>query len=206
MKVKVALSVAILFLLAVSSFAQKHEVGITAGAMKPTLDTRFEFPALNDLRVDNGFAFQINYAYRLIDAKVAALYVDAPLAVTPKSKFNTADAFFLDSYSTIFFTPGLKVKLLPNSRISPYAVAGIGVARLSPSDERINGLPRETSADVKTDDAYSYGAGVDIRVNKFIGIRGDVRNFNTGTPQFSVNLFEKRQHNIFVTGGLVLRF
>jgi hypothetical protein len=206
MESKAVLLFAILFLFRVPAFAQKHELGITAGIMKPTLDTRFEFPATNDLRVDRGFTFQLNYAYRLIDAKVAALYVDVPLSVTPKSKFDTADPFFLRDYSSLFFTPGVKVKLLPNGRVSPYAVAGVGFARLSPGDERINGLPREPSADVKTDDAYSFGGGVDVKVNNFIGIRGDVRSFNTGTPQFSVNLFEKRQHNVAITGGLVLRF
>jgi hypothetical protein len=206
MKLKVVFLFTLVSLCSISTFAQKHELGVTAGLMKPSLETVFEFPGINELRVDSSFTFQINYAYRLIDAKLAALYVDVPLSVTPKSRFDTRDAFFLRDYASLFFTPGLKVKFLPNARVSPYAVAGVGVSRLSPGDERINGLPGEPAAESRTDDAYSYGGGVDVKVNRLIGIRGEVRSFNSGTPQFTANLFQKRQNNVAVTGGLVLRF
>lgn len=206
MKLKVVLVFAILFSFGVPALAQRHELGITAGSMKPTLETVFEFPGVNDLRVERGFTFQIAYSHRIINAKVAALYIDVPLSITPTSKFDVPSAFFLRDYSSLFFTPGLKVKLLPDGRVSPYAVAGVGISRLSPGDERINGLPIQPAAQSRTDDAYSFGGGVDVKVNRFLAIRGDVRSFNSGTPQFTTNLFQKRQHNVAVTGGVVLRF
>jgi opacity protein-like surface antigen len=186
--------------------AQKQELGLQVGMMKSTLDSNYGF-GLDTFNVtaDSSFAFQIDYAYRLVDVRVAALYLDVPLAAAPKSKFNTANAFFLRSYSSLFFTPGLKVKLLPGAPISPYVVAGVGISRLSPSDNRINGNPNEGD-NPQTDDAFSFGGGLDIKANKFLSLRGEVRDFRTGTPQFRTNLFEKRQHSIFVTGGMVLRF
>jgi hypothetical protein len=206
MKAKaVALLAGILFLFSTAQ-AQKQELGLQVGFMKPTLDSNYGF-GLDTFNVtaDSSFAFQIDYSYRLVNAKVAALYIDVPLTATPKSQFNTANAFFLRSYSSLFFTPGLKVKLLPEAPISPYVVAGVGFARLSPSDNRINGNPNEGD-NPQTDDAFSFGGGIDLRANKFLSLRGEVRDFRTGTPQFRTNLFEKRQHNILVTGGIVLRF
>ncbi|MEW6125643.1 MAG: outer membrane beta-barrel protein [Acidobacteriota bacterium] len=189
-----------------TALAQKHELGMQIGAMKSTLDSNYEFSAIPfNVTADSSFALQINYGYRLVNARVAGLYLDMPLAVTPKSKFNTANAFFLRSYSSLFFTPGLKLKLLPEASISPYIVAGVGISRLSPSDNRINGNP-SVGDNPQTDDAFSFGGGVDLKANKFLSIRGEVRDFRSSTPHFRTNLFEKRQHNIFVTGGIVLRF
>ena len=36
---------------------------------------------------------------------------------------------------------------------------------------------------------------------EFIGLRGEVREFYAGTPNFSTT-----QHNVFVGGGIVLKF
>jgi len=53
-----------------------------------------------------------------------------------------------------------------------------------------------------TTGALQLAGGVDVRTPiEFIGLRGEVREFYTGTPNFSTT-----QHNVFVGGGIVLKF
>lgn len=200
MKLKMTATMIALFLGATSVAAQRHEVGLTAGIMKPGESGL----SLVGSDLGNSFAFQIDYSARVLSMGIAAMYLDVPLALATKTNFETSNAFSLRSYSSLFFTPGFKLKLLPSRSVSPYVVAGIGFARLNPSAERINGNPVGDNA--KVDNAYSIGGGVDIKVAPRFSIRGEVRDYNTGTPDFEANLLKKRQHNLFATGGVVIRF
>lgn len=199
-KLRMTATMITLFLGATSVAAQRHEVGLTAGIMKPG-DSGLSLVGTD---LGNSFAFQVDYSARVFNMGISSIYLDVPLAFATKTNFETSNAFSLRSYSSLFFTPGVKLKVLPSHSVSPYVVAGIGVARLSPSNERINGNPVGDNA--KLDNAYSIGGGVDIKVAPRISIRGEVRDYNTGAPDFEANLLKKRQHNLFVTGGVVLRF
>lgn len=200
LKSKMAATMIALFLGAASVAAQRHEVGLTAGIMKPGESGL----SLVGTGLGNSFAFQVAYSARVFNMGISSIYLDAPVAFATKTNFETSNAFSLRSYSSLFFTPGVKLKLLPSRGVSPYVVAGVGFARLNPSDERINGMPNRDNA--KLDNAYSIGGGVDIKVAPRISIRGEVRDYNTGAPDFEANLLKKRQHNLFVTGGAVIRF
>jgi opacity protein-like surface antigen len=122
----------------------------------------------------------------------------------PKTNFETSSALSVRSYSSLYFTPGIKLKLLPLARLSPYVVAGVGVARLSPSSQLGNGQP--SNRDASIEGAYSVGGGIDVKWAPFISLRGEIRDYNTVAPTFSLIPFERRQNNVFITGGIVLRF
>jgi hypothetical protein len=186
------------------TYAQKHEIAFVSGVLR-TGEHQFEFPSPGFVRTGTDFTYQVSYAHRFFDGKIAALYFEFPLAVTPKKEFRTTNVVFPKSYSSIFFTPGIKLKLVPGFRYSPYVVGGAGLARLSPSDQRIDGQP--TSEDEpKTKGAYAIGGGIDVKIFPYLSLRGEVRDYYSATPEFSVNLFKDRQHNFMYSAGLVLRF
>ena len=121
--------------------------------------------------------------------------------MTPKTTLDTSNALSVRSYSSLFFTPGVKLKALPLGKVSPYAVAGIGLARLNPGDS--NGT---SNLGAQIVGAYSLGGGVDVKAAPFISLRGEVRDYTISKLGFDIDLLKKRQHNIFVTAGIVLRF
>jgi hypothetical protein len=47
---------------------------------------------------------------------------------------------------------------------------------------------------------------VDVRVFRFIALRGEVRDFVTGKPNLNVQVQQGTQHNVVGSGGIVLRF
>jgi len=204
MKLKLIGIVAALLLCAAPALAQQAELGLTIGALKTgggDLATSSSGPSAH---TGNSFAFQADLSVRTFTVGLASLYFDLPLAVTPKTNIITSNALTVRSYSSLYFTPGLKLKLLPLAQISPYVVGGVGLARLSPSDQLVNGQP--VTSDTKVNIAYSFGGGVDVKWSPHISLRGEIRDYNTVTPAFTLTLFEKRQNNALISGGIVLRF
>lgn len=205
MKIRPFLLMAVLLLVFKSASAQTNEVGFLVGATSGNENQFEQFPQILTLRTDASFTVQFDYARRLFNARVAALYFDVPLIVIPSTGFKTSSGLLPKDFSSFFFTPGLKVKLIPFSKFNPYFVAGAGFARLNPSDIRIDGQPLQSGSS-KTYGAYTIGGGIDVKVFPFVSLRGEVRDVRTGSPQLSINLFEDREHYVVTTAGIVLRF
>ncbi|MFY9558524.1 MAG: hypothetical protein WAV47_27820 [Blastocatellia bacterium] len=187
-----------------SAFAQKHEVAFTSGGLKIG-ERGFDLPQPGFLRFGTGFTYEFNYARRFLDARLAALYFEVPLAGTPRTKIKTTNALSPDSYSSIFFTPGVKLKLRPGGKYSPFATIGVGLAHFRESDTTINDLPNPTS-DTKTDAVFMFGFGLDVKVRSILSIRGEVRDFYSDLPPLNVRALSDRQHNALISAGIVLRF
>ncbi|HVG18535.1 MAG TPA: hypothetical protein VNI02_05740, partial [Blastocatellia bacterium] len=77
MTARLALILTVMFLSAGHAFAQKHEVAFTSGGLKVG-ERGFDLPQPGRLRFKTGFTYQISYARRLFDGKVAALYFEIP--------------------------------------------------------------------------------------------------------------------------------
>src|SRR5215510_11803484 len=125
MKKKVLLIAAMLFLSFGPASAQKHEIAFTSGGLKIG-ERGFDLPQPGFLHFGTGFTYELNFAERLLDARLAALYVEVPFAGTPSTKVKTTNALSPSTYSSIFFTPGVKVRLLPRGKYSPFAALGAG--------------------------------------------------------------------------------
>lgn len=132
------------------------------------------------------FSVEGAVAHRLVNLHLASLHLELPVLGTPN---RTAPG---TSYSAIFFTPGVKVRFsLP--AFSPFLSVGGGLAHFS-TGSNANGS--------STTGAFQIGGGVDVSTPiPLIGLRGEVREFYTGTPNFSTT-----QHNVFVGAGIVLKF
>ena len=161
MKQKIVLAVIALLILAGSSSAQKHEFAFTSGGLKVG-DRDFELPDPGFLEFKTGFTYQFNYARRLLDAKLAALYWEIPVAATPRTRVTGTNALSPRSYSSFFASTGVKLKLIPGAVVSPYAATGFGLSRFNTSDTAIDGgaNPNQNSS---TDGVFYIGVGLDVK-------------------------------------------
>jgi hypothetical protein len=145
------------------------------------------------VRTRAGVAIEGTLAHRLFNLHLASLHLELPVLGVPSRDVNGA---FSGSYSSIFFTPGLRVKFsLPG--ISPFVSVGGGLAHLSNSASLTNSISNSS-----TTGAFQVGGGIDVKTPiPFLGLRGEVREFYTGRPNFATP-----QNNLFVGGGIVFRF
>src|SRR5215470_9020473 len=108
-RTKILLAAIVIMLGAEAAFAQKQELGITIGGLRIG-QKGVDIPTPETLDFSTGFTYEINYARRFLDARLASLYVEFPFAGTPTTKINSTSAFSPRSYSSLFFTPGIKLK------------------------------------------------------------------------------------------------
>jgi opacity protein-like surface antigen len=194
--------------------AQKHEIGLTIGSAQPE-DVLTEAGRTN---VKNGFAFQFDYSGRIFNAGVVALYANTPFAIATNNTIEVPQLVSASprEYRSYYFTPGLKVKVLPDARVSPYVVGGYGFARLVPRNRAANDTVDIFDRVKEFSQAYSFGGGADVKINEHIAIRGEVRSYHTKpfdlesfgveVPGVDLSFLRERQRNLFVTGGIVFRF
>jgi opacity protein-like surface antigen len=197
----------ILFLLLGSTpavFAQGYELGLLVGRLKAS-DRSLSATAPVKAAFDGALTYQINFASRMVDGKVASLHWEVLLTGVPKTDVNSTNLLLPRNYSTIFLTPGVKLKLFPVGGVTPYVASGIGYGHYSASSTLLNGQPN-TGNRGKSTFAFNFGGGVDFNILRLFTLRGEVRDFITGNPQFNTPFLTDKQHNIFVAGGIVLRF
>jgi hypothetical protein len=219
------LTFALLFMLAVSTvaLAQKADVAfVVGGSFVSDSNVVFAVPCLvppcpatptflNNVKTDHHVFLEGALAVQLLNARIASLHVELPVAGIPSQTLRistaTSPSTFFDHMSTTFVTPGLKLKLLPGSPISPFVMAGGGWAHFSLTHGTTN------------KGAVQYGGGIDLKTGiPHLGFRGEVRDFVTGDPNFGLatviagGLSGKsidtglHRHNILAGGGIVLRF
>jgi len=186
-----------------AGFGQANEIALTGGG-------NFISNPHND--VNTSWTIEGSVAHRLFGAPLIGLYGEVPIAAgfNSKPKVNSACAAVFPppagcitqpfNYSSLFVTPGLKLKV-GGPGLAPYVVVGGGIGHFSPSASGTT----TTSLKSTTTGVISYGAGADITLLPFIGLRGEVRDYNSGYPAFGLG-GTGRQHNLFVTVGAVLRF
>jgi hypothetical protein len=47
---------------------------------------------------------------------------------------------------------------------------------------------------------------LDYRLFRFVGLRGEIRDFFSGNPNLNVALSTSTQHNVVASGALILHF
>ncbi len=193
-----------LFALSTPALAQKNELGVSIGVMNVS-DQRFDLPALNFARIANDVSYQVNYARRIAGEDLASLHFEIVFAGHPKANVRSSNLLLPKSYSAFFLTPGVKVKIIPNFFLSFYLVGGAGYARFNSNELLLNGNQNTGDTGVNRF-VVNYGGGVEVRVLPFLSLRGEARDYYSGSPNFNVTLLEDGQHNLFVTGGVVIRF
>jgi len=149
-------------------------------------------------------SFGINYGHRFLGAKIAALYGEIEFVAIPNRALTAASATVPQNYASLYLTPGVRLKFLPGSRLSPWAAIGGGYGLYQQSAQLSNG--QNTTNKFLNRGVFDYGGGLDYRLFRVIGLRGEVRDFFSGNPNLNVTLRSSTQHNVVASGGIILRF
>jgi hypothetical protein len=200
------LSVGLVFLFCVTARAQKNEVGLLLGVTLP--NTQTTEPLSPSLDIKRGLTYQATYARRLLDAQLAVLELEVPFVATPSIDVRGPIPIAPSKYAYLFLTPGLRVRALPHAVISPFASIGGGYGRFRESDTAISGSPNVGRKGTNRG-AWQFGGGADLKFISIIvplSLRGEIRDFYSGHPNFNVGLRDEKQHNVVVSGGIVLHF
>jgi opacity protein-like surface antigen len=185
-----------LILLGVPVFAQKQELGFTIGHLRGS-DRGLV------LRSQGGTALQANYGYRVWENDSIAISAEVHFLASPLRKVTG----LIDStrdYASLYVTPAVRVKLHPRAHFQPYGAIGGGYALYEQSTTTLGGGPNPVARHIARG-ALMYGGGIDFPVRKWMGVRGEVRDFYTGVPGYTLNA-TGRQHNVVSSIGFVLRF
>ena len=147
---------------------------------------------------------EMNYGHHLVGTRIAAVYGEIEFVAIPNRGVTSATALVAQNYASLYVTPGVRLKLLPRSRLSPWAAIGGGYALYQESAQLSNG--ENTTNKFLNRGVFDYGGGVDYRLFRLIGLRGEVRDFLSGNPNLNVVPTSSTQHNVVASGGILLRF
>ena len=192
---------AVVFGAAETSFGQRQELGLTLGAL---LSQSRDLPG-GRVESGSGMALQANYGLRLIGGNRAALYVETHFLANPQRKVTSGIGTASTDYASLYITPGARIKFAPNARISPWAAIGGGYAQYENSE--LNTAGRPSSAPRREHHgAFAFGGGVDVKVVRWLSLRAEIRDFYGAGPDYGVPESPRKQHNVVIGGGFVLRF
>jgi len=181
--------------------AWKHELALTLGSVR---DQERSLTSAR-LRLSQGLALQANYGYLLHAGKVATVYVETHFLANPQRRVTSANSSLTRDIATLYLTPGLRIKLFPASRLSPWAAIGGGYALYEQRTFLLSGTPNPAARHLNRG-ALDFGGGVDIRAWKMFSLRAEIRDFYAGSPAYNTRAISGGQHNVVAGGGLVLRF
>jgi Outer membrane protein beta-barrel domain len=170
--------------------AQANDLALTVGGY---------FEVSNPLNLGAAAALEGTFAHRIAHIPLFAVSAELPVAGSFSSSIPTVSGLTLaKSYTSLFITPGVRLRLAPSFPISPYVSAGLGYGHFN---RKLYG--GGTSSDSTL--AFDIGGGLDVKVLPFISIRGEIRDFNSGGIGIESVAFG-RQNNLFATIGLAVRF
>ena len=155
-----------------------------------------------------GLTVEGEYARRLIVAPIWSISIEALVVYNPDVDLNAGEyghAVVPTDYKQLFITPAARVNLFPTTAVSPWVSLGAGFGHFSQSSTLVYGDKNPGKS--TTSAVIEAGAGLDVKVWKRLSVRGEVRDFYSGEPDFPLAPTGKsRQHNFFVGGGVFWRF
>jgi hypothetical protein len=193
---------------------QKNEVGLVIGATtSPSIGLASGSSVITptqSLTFGSSLALGAEYDRRL-NSGSTAVYVGVDFLASPLDvKLNQPPTGTSPEFAYVFLTPHVRVKFHADGALKPWLEFGGGYARLTSF-----GQTASTAAvglrGANNTGSLEFGGGVDTApiVHVFripIGVRLEVRDFYSGTPNFSSQLDSRRLNSLAYTGGLLLRF
>jgi hypothetical protein len=183
--------------------AQKQDLTLSLGGFAG--QTRgFNSPTTGRVDISADKTFGVNYGYRLLHSNAIGLFGELEFVAIPNQRLTSTNAIVAQSYASLYVAPGVRLKLFPEARWSPWGALGGGYALYQDSDNLSNGQP--TSNRFLNRGVFDFGGGLDFRAFRFIGFRAEVRDFYSGNPNVNVHLNSSTQHNVVTSGGIVFHF
>jgi len=203
--IRIALAVMVLCLSAAAQTETKNELGLSLGAgLIPQRSTS----AGQAINFGASIAFSADYA-RHVTGESTSLSVEFPFVGEPSNSVRSTNPQSIVSLATIFVVPSLRVKFGSNGGISPWVSGGFGYGVSEGSEFFVQG--QRNPSRYQSTGAAQFGAGVDVRtpikVLFPISLRGEVRDYySVSNPTFGTPVQGSGQHNVVVSGGMVLSF
>jgi len=163
-------------------------------------------PVVNPfVRSGKGLTFEINYSRALISTQVFSISGEVPAVFNLKEKLGAGSSVVPTDYRQIFVAPSARLNLFPTTAVSPWVSLGAGFAHFSEGSTLVFGGANPGGS--STSGVIQGGLGLDVRVWRRISIRGEVRDFWSGTPNLPLaDTGKTRQHNYFLGVGVVWHF
>ena len=163
-------------------------------------------PPLNPfVRSGKGLSFEINYARALLVAPVFSVSAEVPAMFNLDEDLGSGANVVPPDYKQIFVAPSLRLNLFPATAVSPWVSFGGGFGHFSEAKTLNYGGTNPGGS--STTGVLQGGIGLDVRAWHRFSIRGEVRDFRSGTPNLPLaDTGKTRQHNYFVGGGVVWHF
>jgi hypothetical protein len=120
-------------------------------------------------------AAYINYGRRIATWNSSDLFLDFPLIGAGDASARTGLVASTEATALLAFTPGVRWRLFPRARVSPYLTGGIGPAWIEGGTVRV-GNTKALLYESKTSAAGSFGGGVHLRIARWFGLRAEVRD------------------------------
>ena len=181
--------------------APRNELGFTLGGI-PAVSRN---AAQQTADLGAGTAFGINYGRLIVSGRKVALYGEVDLLANPRRDVSSNSSFATQNVASLYVTPGIRVKVLPTSTISPFGVIGGGYALYEQSTTLLNGQPNPAPRELSRG-TFDFGGGVDVHVWRWLALRGEARDFYSGSPGYNLPAISGGQHNVAISGGFVVRF
>jgi hypothetical protein len=122
-------------------------------------------------------AGQINYAIQLHEDGAGQLFLELPVIVVAGVQGSvTPGAIQGSTNNTVFFTPGVRWKFTPASRVSFYAAGGVGIASFGQNFGFVGSGVVVGSIRRVTTGALGFGGGIDIRLTRLVSLRAEGRD------------------------------
>lgn len=155
-----------------------------------------------------GLSFEGEYARRFLVTPVFSVSGEVLLMYNGDVDLNAATYPFAVvpiEYKQLFVTPAARLNLFPTTAVSPWISLGGGFGHFSQSSTLLFGGANPGKS--TTGAVIEGGLGLDVKVWRKLSIRGEVRDFWSGVPDFPLAPTGKtRQHNYFLGGGAFWRF
>jgi hypothetical protein len=187
----------------VRALAQSNDITLSLGGT-PSQSRGFQSPTAGTAQTSADISLGANYGHRFLAAEVAELYGEIEFVALPNRGLTAATATVPQNYASLYVAPGLRLKVLPSARLSPWVALGGGYALYEQSAKLSNG--QNTTNKFLSRGVFDFGGGLDYKVFRFLGLRGEVRDFLSGNPNLNVALSSSTQHNVVASGGISVRF
>ncbi len=155
-----------------------------------------------------GLGIEGEYARRFLVTPIYALSGEVLLLYRPDEDLNAGaygSAVVPTDYKSLFLTPAARVNLFPTTAVSPWVSFGVGFGHFSQGNNLVYGGTNPGKS--TTGAVIEGGFGLDVKVWRNMSMRGEVRDFWSGEPDYPLAPTGKtRQHNFFVGGGVFWRF
>ena len=167
-----------IFLLApLAARAQNSDFGFLVGVTLPQGEVAVG--PRTYVRGEVGGGVQFNYAFQAIQHAVD-LYVECPLVISALGASRVTPGLVTASTGIdLFFTPGVRLKFSPESRVSFYGALGGGLGSFGEIRSSTGNGNVSVSGGRTTTAALDFGGGLDFRLTRLLSLRVEGRDFVT---------------------------